>query len=228
MKTLCGGIAASILVLVSVSTSDAAVVAAISNLVGGTTQPSIANATWGYEFKVYGSGVSVSELGVWDFNDDGLTEAHVVAVWDQSQTLLGQTTLTTGGGTLIDHFRYNSVTPFVLTGSVDGTAYRIGAYYNVNNGNSDVILRNVTSLTDTAEIDYLAGYWTNSYSGGAPGIIYPSTPSTEGISYFGPNFRYTALPPGVGGGGAVPEPSTLVMFGVGTIGLMIAARKRRR
>ena len=68
----------------------------------------------------------MTDLGVWDFNNNGLAESHVVTIWDSASNPMAQATVD-NSGTLVDGFRYVSLTTPTLLLPGD---YTIGDYYS--------------------------------------------------------------------------------------------------
>jgi hypothetical protein len=132
------------------------------------------NTTLGYAFTV-SSPISVTSLGLFDFQNDGLAQSHAVTIWTSTGTQLLQVTIPAGTGvTLTDGFRYVSNAPFLL---VPGT-YTIGGFYA---GDSDFSLDGA-SITGASGLSYVG---TRS----AIGFTFPSGDAFVDLnSYFGPNF----------------------------------------
>ena len=60
--------------------------------------------------------ITVSSLGVFDYRDNGLGEAHMVGIFDNSGALLASTLVSAGtANPLEDHFRYAAITPLKLS-----------------------------------------------------------------------------------------------------------------
>jgi Domain of unknown function (DUF4082)/VPDSG-CTERM motif len=161
------------------------------------------DVTLGYSFTL-SSTVTVTNLGLWDFLNDGLAQSHAVSIWTSTGTQLIQATIPAGtGGTLIDGFRYFSIAPLTLTA---GT-YTI-AEFNVNAGRAGDGILIGDSVT------------------GAPGISYGGNRSEFGFTfpsgdpfvlpnggYFGPNFEFTTGAPTPDSG------STVSLLGCALLGL---------
>jgi hypothetical protein len=147
------------------------------------------NTTLGYAFTV-SSPISVTMLGLFDRDNDGLNASHDVTIWTSTGTQLVQATIPAGtGATLTDGFRYVSSAPFLL---VPGT-YTIGGFYA---GDSDFSLDAAASITSASGLSYVG---TRS----AFGFTFPSGDAIGEVlnSYFGPNFQFIT---GVG----VPTPDS--------------------
>jgi hypothetical protein len=194
--------------------------------------------TLGWKFGV-SSSILVTDLGVFDDGSNGLGEAHDVGLWScnsalcTSGTLLAVATVPAGTGpSLVDFFRYVSlVSPVTLTPG----DYVIGAAYYENQPTpSGSQLDKVVTFLDATNDFTLASQITfegdrvaNCGSVPCPiAAVFPdTTTSFFHPSYFGPNFQFTDAPT-VAPLAAVPEPSTLVLFGSGIAALIAARRKR--
>lgn len=167
------------------------------------------DSTLGYAFTV-SSPISVTSLGLFDFQNDGLAQSHAVTIWTSTGTQLLQLTISAGtGATLTDGFRYVSIAPFLL---VPGT-YTIGGFYA---GDSDSSL-DAASITGASGLSYLG-------SRSAFGFTFPSGDAIAVVnSYFGPNFQFIT---GVG----VPthdSGSTVSLLGFALLGLAAVRRGLR-
>jgi hypothetical protein len=166
------------------------------------------NTTLGYAFTV-SSPVTVTNLGLFDFGNDGLNTSHAVTIWTSTGTQLVQTTIPAGTGpTLTDGFRYVSIGPFLL---VPGT-YTIGGFYG---GDTDFSLEAASSITGASGLSYLG-------SRSAFGFTFPSGDAIAVLnSYFGPNFQFIT-----GVGVPTPDPgSTVSLLGFALLGLAAVRRK---
>jgi hypothetical protein len=193
------------------------------SLAAGTEMPAVSftsasaftngsSATDGFQFTV-NSPVSVSSLGIWDFNSDGLVESHMVAIFTTSGTIVASANVPGGtGATLLDGFRYVSILPTTLLPGI----YNIGAFY------SDV------PIQDTAAIQ-AQGFSTDpritfngSRAAGGTSLTNPTTPLAgfdPGI--FGPNFLLTTA-------STVPENgSTLPLLGLALVPFVCTLKRRR-
>jgi hypothetical protein len=137
--------------------------------------------------------ITVTSLGLFDYQDNGLGEAHAVGIFDQSGTLLAAALVSAGTTSpLVDHFRYAAIAPLALTA---GQTYIVAALYHTS---SDVMGYTSTGkLTAGSGIDFsgfAARYATGSAIMSFPtGTILASAPF-----YIGPNFEFTVDPPPAG------------------------------
>jgi hypothetical protein len=139
-----------------------------------------ADVTVGLAFTLT-SPVLVTDLGLWDFDNDGLNASHVVTVWTSTGTQEAQGTILSGtGATLTNGFRYISIVPVLLPAG----NHTIGGFYS--------------SASDPVAIQSLAvaasGLTYNGTRNG-PGFAFPAGDSFgRPLNYFGPNFQFTAPP----------------------------------
>jgi hypothetical protein len=185
---------------------------------GGDEWAPFSNAVMGWQFNL-STIVTLTDLGHFDEGNDGFGESHQVALWTTGGTLLASTTLASGlSGTPVvsasglGAFRYNPVTPVVLTPG----DYVLGTYSatELDSGRYDV------SSTSTA-----AGFtFTQArYSISGSGFVLPAFtfPTTGGV--FGPNLRFAAS--------AAPEPGSLCLLSLlalpGLSRVRASVRRRR-
>jgi hypothetical protein len=176
---------------------------------GGTSTISFAT-TFGYSFEV-NTPLTVTALGVWDSQGDGLVEDHTVGIFTTSgSTPLASATVPSGTlGTLIDGFRYVSITDFLLN---PGT-YNIGAFYPLG---LDPVIQNASTVTTDPRITYQQG----GFDVLAGSLANPTTPTAAANSSFGPNFLIAPAAT------SVPEPGTLALVGLAVGGLAFSRRRK--
>jgi len=168
---------------------------------------------WGWDFSL-STNVFVTDLGIWDGSSgtgvgDGLVEAHTVSIWTSGGTLVTSAIVPAGaGGTLVDDFRYISITPTqLLAGN-----YVIGAHYL---GRADIIAFNATGITTASEVTF--GH--SRQNGFGQGNGFPTGVSDAG-GFFGPNFQFTTST-------SVPDTGTTCsLFGLSLMGLAFLRRLR--
>ncbi len=163
--------------------------------------------TYGWSFDVTSS-VTVTQLGVFDFQDNGLAESHDVGIWDSAGSLLASTLIGSGTGALLDGgFRYNDITDFTLN---VGTNYVIAA----TNWDVDHMIVNASSVLTINPIVFGGGRYSDT-----SGILEMPTIINPVNSYFGPNFMIDITP--------VPLPASVWLFGSGLIGIIGLARRKK-
>jgi VPDSG-CTERM motif len=145
----------------------------------------------------------VTQLGLWDQNNDGLNTSHDVNIWTSTGMLLATTTIPSGtGATLTNGFRYVSI-PSVL---LPAGSYTIGGFYSTN---SDLAAIQVSTITTASGVTYNG-------SRSAGGFVFPTgDPAGRPNSYFGPNFQFS-----------VPDTGTTCsLLGLSLMGLAFLRRK---
>jgi uncharacterized protein DUF4082/PEP-CTERM motif-containing protein len=166
--------------------------------------------TLGFEFQV-ASNQTITQLGVYDSGQDGLTTGAQIGLWDTSGTLLRSVTIPTGtGSTLIGDFRYGSITPFL---AVTGTDYIVGAF------TQDLATSLFTGQGGTGTVDPNIILVEDQYSNFNDAFSFPNTTDHTAGAWLGGNFIFGAT--------AVPEPLTLSIFGAGFVGA-VAMRRRKK
>jgi hypothetical protein len=163
--------------------------------------------TFGWQFQV-NQNIEVNSLGVDDLgaiDGSGSSTSRQVAIWTDAGILLASAAVTLSSQASGTFVWVALGSPLVLS---VGT-YRIGAYYP--GPATDTFIYQATSVTTAPEITYL-----DSAASGSAGLSFPSYTGWYANSFFGPNFQYTT----------VPEPSVLVLAGLG--GLALVAWRRQR
>lgn len=171
----------------------------------GTAGQNTISYTLGYELTTGSSGLSVSSLGLWDQNGDGLAGAHNIGLYNASGGLLGQVTVTAGtGSTLVGGFRYaDLLAPLTL---LPNTTYVLAAAYN-----SEDVYSYYDSFSPVGS--HVSGGVTIGFGRYEAGSTLQFPTTTTSARYTGPNFLYTA----------VPEPTALLPLA----GLAMLLRRRR-
>lgn len=148
---------------------------------------------------------TVTDLGVLvDLSDGVLDSSHMVGLWrDSDQALLASATVTPGS-TLIDGFRYESITPVDLDA---GGRYTLGALYTPTDGDSYISSPSSVALFQISDTN---GVFPASAD---LGFAYPTEDSSN-LARFGPNA--ISVP--------IPAPASLALLGLGGFA---AARRRR-
>ncbi len=181
--------------------------AAIS-ITGGTTADTNftgpLGVTDGWQFSL-DEAITVTQLGYYDYDADGLAEDHEVGIFTDAGALLFSDTVTTADSLDADGFRYTDIAAAVLGA---GT-YRIGAFRATS---TDKMLRSAT-VVSASPVTYITGYVV----GDVAALTFPDHHPAGGFQpgFFGPNFQFQPVPiPGA--------------FLLGLLGLGVASRRLRR
>lgn len=166
----------------------------------------------GWQFTVGNSPVSIDELGVFDFDLDGLATSHEVGVWSLDQTLVVSATVPAGTTAVADgNFRYVDVQDTTLQAN---TEYVIGATW-VAGGDEFVwdaeVLDAPGVSVDSFAVDSRLSIEATALARFAIGssLVFPTgtTPGNPRQAFWGPNFTI------------VPEPSTLLLLATAFLGV---------
>jgi hypothetical protein len=210
------------------------------------------NVGWGFTPS---TNISVTSLGWFDGNSTvfgqnavgytpGLNSSHTVGLFTSSGQLLasvtigpgtadpiGGTPLTSMFGTHLGDFRYVGITPVSL---VAGQTYIIAG--NVPPGSTDpfAVVNNTpnggSKVTTDPEITLTQGWMTKIGTTGAS-LLFPTIDPGYYITYFGPNFQFTASSPGGNDPPVVhnPEPAAMLIWIAGAaLGLVFTVTQKRR
>jgi hypothetical protein len=180
--------------------------------------------TYGFGFVVK-STITITSLGIYDFNGDGLYNSHDIGLWDIGGTFLGSVTIPDGtGATLEQGFRYVTLTTPI---TLDPGTYAVGAWYIALNGAVEdeyLVDMKQFGMGDTLTWNVAPEIaWLDTRGESASALTFPSVWSSYGL--VGPNFQFETAGGG-SGNTSVPEPSTLLLLGSGMVGLVGYGRRR--
>lgn len=200
-----------------------------STITTGTTgngkgRQTLKDFSLGLDFQVaHEHGVTITQLGVWDDNGNGLLSPHSIMLYDLASVamLLAQIDTLPGTGVLVDGYRYfDLANPIALA---PGTDFSVVVYYGPNNldsnGNSGPTPPSLGEPTPifNGEVDgytFVTSIGTGRFGSGLmfPGML-DSGPANR---YHAGSFTYTPN----------PEPGTIVLLS-GALAAAGAWRRRR-
>jgi hypothetical protein len=165
------------------------------------------NQSVGWQFNVT-SPITVTGLGWFDQNQNGLSNAHMVGIWGPVGNLLASILVQAGTVNGFDgQFRTAAITPITLT---PGNGYIVGGE---NFGTSTDAIASEVVITTDPRIQYVDATFASTGSG----FTRPTSFSVATTGFYGPSF-------------SVPEPATTGLFLLtsATTGLLLRRRRRRR
>lgn len=188
----------------------------------GTHDPYYDNYVGGFEFTTT-TRFNVTELGYYDYQQDGLATSHAVGIYNDGGTLLASLTVDAGtANTLLGKFRYKPLgNPLTLSAN---STYTIAAVNNTSDASviydaSDPV--NSTGLMVNADLNVptLGALYT--YNN--PSVLSDPTSNYGYQVYAGPNFIL-----GPDSTPATPEPGTnALLFNIGLASSSLLIRRRR-
>lgn len=163
----------------------------------------------GFDFTVGSQSLLISDLGMFDFNGDGLAHPHAIRLWDMNSNLIATVTIPAGtDAVLLNGFRCEPLTNEL-------TLAAGGKYI----------------LTTSSGADFVPGDPDNSYIANSAATLDAAiTPGQEWEIGPGAHFVVVATPFGPFPGPnalftVVPEPSVFALLMAGGVGLLSARRR---
>jgi hypothetical protein len=168
--------------------------AQVADLVFGGSPRTDGGKVVGISLNSYGQ--TLTTLGFYDHNDDGIATIYQLGLWDSTQTLV-RTATVTPSSPLTNGFRYASIAPITLGTFSMPETFTIGVV--MPDSPADIWLDNATMILTFG----FSGAGTGQYSGPSGTLVYPSTVDTNN-NYYVVNANGPAPP-------LVPEPSTAIV-----------------
>jgi len=163
----------------------------------------------GFDFTVGSQSLLVSDLGMFDFNGDGLANSHTIRLWDANSNLLAAVTMPAGtGAVLLNGFRYEPLTNEVML--VAGRKYILGTSFGSDFVPGDPDRSYIANSAATFDAEIIPGHERE----GAPVPLPPVIASVFG-PVPGPNAMFTV----------VPEPGFFGLLVASGLGLLGACRR---
>lgn len=184
--------AASVAVLVSSQISQAQIL----TLAFGGTARNDGGKVVGISLNSYGQ--TLTSLGFYDHNSDGIAGSYQLGLWDSTQTLV-RTATVTPASPLTDGFRYASIAPITFGTLSDPEPFTIGVVLPENP--ADIYLDSAVLVLNVG----FTGAGTGQYSGPSGTLVYPST--LDSSNYLVVNANGPAPP-------IVPEPMSVALAAV--------------
>jgi hypothetical protein len=158
------------------------------------------NFTVGWQFTPV-IAVTVTALGFYDADQNGLVNAHPVGIFGPSGLVVSGTVPAGTAGTLDGLFHYTDVAPTLLSA---GTTYRIGGLITL----ADPFRSFLTGPQPTITVDPAITFQGGAFIAGA--VLADPTTVDGGNRRFGPNFI-------IAQGQVVPEPSALLLWATAAV-----------
>lgn len=186
----------------------------VASFSGSVSTTGLTETVAGFDFTV-SSNTTVSALGWFDLDANGLTEDHLVAIFETSDLVTPVASATvnnasalrgnsTGGTNSTGKFRYTDLLSSITLTA--GTGYTIAGAFDFG----DLPYYGASSLTMASGVSFVQGRWGDLLDQTDP--FGNSCGTVAACRYFGPNFEIATAT-------TVPEPTTLVLAAMGLLGL---------
>lgn len=180
-----------------------------------STPTDFGESVWnlGFEFQA-NIAATVTALGNVDLTGTGYGQPQQIGLWDASGNLLASTFVDNSDPLTSTYWRFNAITPVTLVA---------GAFYVVG-GQGGADYAGETPVTVNPYITYISDLYTYNGSTANTPLVEPTL--SEGLTsptsagWFGGNIEF--------GAAAVPEPSSVLLLGMGAISMGAFSGWRRR
>lgn len=158
-----------------------------ASLGNGTNQGGRVSFSLGWRFTANKT-LSITALGFYDYKLDGLSENHLVGIFDAQSCELFAVTTVTPNDPLTGFFRFHDISPVILPGGKD--------YYVAAVTGTELYSTNISSIT----VDPAITFWGSATYGNlslSTTLVCPNGPGgVQGLKgNFGPNFRFQIASP---------------------------------
>lgn len=222
MKTLIRRMFGLVLVATYWSVASASADTIAYNVPFGTAGNQAFGGSLGMDFDVAGDPILVTNLGVFDDLSNGLNLDITGWIADRNTTLpvIGQFVFNTANSTLAPGSGYrflNTFVPVILPAGFQGRIIASGYGTGELNGNAGG--SNFPTLDTGGGLISFVGVSTFGFVAGT----YPTNNDASVAQYGAGSFQFSSVPPPL----VIPEPSTIMLLGLGVAGLAWRVRRKK-